>query len=121
MSFNVDISKCKDYTELQCGENGSFGALTHAIAHMVCMGAGMGEITDKNLDKCYRRVSILAHLDGAPLTSPDGNDIWITKTDIVRHVGMWTNATRQTDAQFRKMMWEDVSDRAARAARCRDL
>lgn len=75
---------------------------------------GIGSITKSNVDEVFRRVAIIQKLNGSEISycdslSGDWVEIYLTKQDIVNHIGLWTNASALTPAQFDRKIIEMVS------------
>ena len=75
------------------------------------MGIGMNEITEANAREFYARASFYEKVNGPyrfhidPETNQRVND-YFTVEDIVRAIGLKTNASLMTKAKFYKHMWE---------------
>jgi hypothetical protein len=73
------------------------------------MACGYNKITKENAKEVYERVNIYQVLSGAPLASSEG-DIWLTLEDVEMHIGLKTNASPTTKAEFFKLVrrWLDL-------------
>ena len=82
---------------------------THALIFLT-MSVGMGAITEKNWTEFYARVRAEEKLHGARRTQKlvDGKwvDCPITAQDVKDHIGLSTNVSRMTEAQWRKSLLE---------------
>lgn len=74
------------------------------------MAAGINHITKDNCLEFYRRISFHERVCGAFRIAADGTDHRFSPEDVVRLVGLSTNASTKTLAQFRKDVW-DMHDR----------
>lgn len=87
MALTFDLTEIKDQTAC-FGEDGQMRDVTRALVFaqlFICMG---GVITDKNRYEVFRRISVYETCFGTMLSS----GIKITYDDVVRHVGLKTNA-----------------------------
>jgi hypothetical protein len=78
---------------------------------------GISSITKANVDEVFRRIAVLQKLEGAQIqyVDPISNDwieIYLTRQDIENHIGLWTNASYLTDAQFNRKVMERLSREA---------
>jgi hypothetical protein len=85
---------------------------------MIC---GYNEITEKNVEKVIERIMQFQSVKGAFLRGGrDENNspkpIYIMPTDVKRFIGMHTNASPFTDAQWRRKVADLVYEDAARLA-----
>lgn len=86
------------------------------------MSVGINKITAENAEKFLARCFVVSKVFGAPLSTWDDEkethvDADLTFADIHRRIGLGTNASTLTDAQFRKRMIEEVERSAQRKAR----
>jgi hypothetical protein len=82
---------------------------THALIFLT-MSVGMGAITEKNWTEFYARVRAEEKLHGARRSQKLVEGKWvdcpITAQDVKDHIGLSTNASRMTEAQWRKSLLE---------------
>ena len=78
------------------------------------IGTGIPSITAENEDEVYARISLLESLYGASLVGPDG-PVYISPEYVHQHIGMWTNASRLTRAQFLKQQAASYLDEKKRS------
>lgn len=71
---------------------------THAMIFMT-MAVGMGSITAKNWRRFYARARIIERLDGAYYRQ-GGEDMHLTPADVKAYIGLSTNVSTETDAQW---------------------
>ena len=67
---------------------------------------GMGSITEENVDEFWFRLRLIQQLDGPDLEYGDGKSYWITKQDVLNHIGMKTNASNESRAAWVKRTME---------------
>lgn len=83
---------------------------------MIC---GYGEITEKNVEKIIERIMQYQAVRGAFLRGGKGaeNKIYIMPTDVKRFIGMRSNASTLSDAEWRRklvlLVTEAATDLAA--------
>lgn len=98
MSLNWGIEKVANWEKISMAEeNGIEGAKTRNLV-WATMAVDMGEITAKNVDEFWRRFAPKAADYTVRWITPGVNDGEstitehpITREDIVRRIGMWTN------------------------------
>lgn len=86
------------------------------------MSVGINTITEANAEKFLARSLVVSDVFGTPLMDWDAEqekhvDRDLTYADVHARIGLGTNASNLTDAQFRKRMIEEIERTAARAAR----
>jgi len=104
MALRTDISKCKNWEELNTQEH---FATTQAL-YFATMIIDMGEITEINYGVFYARVKVYETISGEGIASKKDANGWqlvgITLADIQRRIGLSTNVTNRTATQFFKRM-----------------
>lgn len=113
MSLSWDITKVEDYKskcwiEVEGEEHKQLSPVTDSII-WACMAVDMQQITVKNAEEFYTRYLMFSRAIGREST--------LTLEDIEAHVGMWTNVTTRTKAQFHKRVAEIMRDRTERTIR----
>jgi hypothetical protein len=73
---------------------------------MVC---GFREITAANCEKVFARISLYQQITGPSVRYGDGTKVYITLEDVKTLIGMTTNASTYTDAQWAKHIVEIAS------------
>lgn len=108
MSLNYDL---RDVAEgvLDSMPNGVTEALIWAT-----IPVGISRITDDNAPEFFDRCEMLADVYGAPLVA-DGKDRRLTFEEVKAHVGLKTNASPKTPAQFGKDILRTMRANAERA------
>jgi hypothetical protein len=108
MSLNWSITECEKWEELKSEEN---WPITNAIIWLT-MGIGMSKITEENYKEFYYRdrlksavtmESISQNVNGKITPRP------ITLEEIKRRIGLSTNATEFTTAEFFKRLRKDFN------------
>lgn len=122
MSLNWDISDVKDYEEISIrhddyGDNDHLtreqlaqSLITSALVWRT-MAVGIGRITEENAKEFALRSKMLEEMNGTTLHL-NGEDYSITLEDITRRIGLTTNASKFTEAQFAKTMVKRLRERA---------
>jgi hypothetical protein len=93
MALHTNISNCVNWEELITDANYP----TTERIYFVTMVTDLGEITATNYGEFYARVKVYAHITG---------DDSITLEDVKRRIGLTTNVSNTTSAQFLKRMTE---------------
>lgn len=88
MSLNWGIDRVKDWEAISMAEkNGPEGWKTNRLVWLT-MEIDMGSITTANVDEFWRR------LETVQKNNPPADDrVLLTKDDLVRRIGMWTNVS----------------------------
>jgi hypothetical protein len=103
MSLNWNVSKCKNHKALT---NDDEWPITNALIWL-SMSTGIHEITEENIPEIYARIRTWEDIVGPMLHGKDtetGKPVerYIEVADLVRRIGMHTNASRMTRAEWRK-------------------
>ena len=107
MAIKWDISKCKNWNELNKGVEWD---ITWGL---ICSdGSGYSRITKNNYKKYYARLRLSEKLFGTMLYIIDKNKkqvrYFITLEDVKRRIGLQTNSSDKTDAEFWKHIKKSV-------------
>lgn len=94
MSLNWNAEQVKDFDKLTEDE-----VVTRNSLVWLSMSVGLWEITEKNVLEWYFRVRIHEGLYGAKRTI-NGEDKFFSFPEIVRFIGLYTNADTFTRNQF---------------------
>lgn len=105
MPLNWNLERCENWNELT--ETDNAWGITNALI-WTTMVIGMNEITVDNADEFFARVDTVQKATGQlayqQIIKPDTGEAWvpyfITHEDIVRRVGLHTNASRLTKTKF---------------------
>ena len=103
MALHWNVTKCKNHKALT---NEDEWPITNALI-WGSMSTGMPEITEENISEIYARFRAWEGIVGAMLHGKDTEtgevtERYIEVADLVRRIGMYTNATRMTRAEWRK-------------------
>jgi hypothetical protein len=99
-------------------EDGGTGEQWHPVTEAIVwrlMAVGMSSITLENLEKVYIRVRTYEHLADTAMAFERNGKLCrcpITRQDIINHIGLSTNVSTLTDAQFKQKIY-DMAVRAA--------
>lgn len=74
---------------------------THTLIWMMA-AIGIATITEENAPDVYGRIAFLEKFKGAMRYGPGHVDVFFTPEDIRRHIGLKTNASKQTETEFLK-------------------
>lgn len=91
-----DLTKVKKYEQLQKTEAGITDALIYAT-----MTVGIPKITETNADEFYARIHLVEMMTH-PWLNNDGEEVMFTRENITDRVGLTTNATTFSRAEFIK-------------------
>jgi hypothetical protein len=105
MALNFDVSNITDYQTITTSpfDESKWHPVTHYLVFAL-MGVGINEIKAGNVAEVFRRVALHQKLHGPALEyhhSPE--KIYITYQDIKNHIGLHTNVSNMTAAEFNKM------------------
>lgn len=119
MPLNFDFRRVRDYEAVTTdpADPTRWNPVADALIWM-SMICGYNEITEKNAEKVIERVMQYQLLTGAFLSGGKGEnntpkEIYIMPTDVRRFIGMTTNASKLTDAQWGRKVVLMTRDRAA--------
>jgi len=108
MSLNYDLRGVKaDY------KDDSVWPITNALIWGT-MWIGLNNITEKNWEQFYIRCHAIETINGAWLLDNNLKGRPITAEDVKSHVGLHTNASTRTKAQFQKDIYLRFVDQANR-------
>jgi hypothetical protein len=93
MALHTNIGNCVNWEELNTDAN---YPMTERI-YFVTLVTDLGEITDTNYGEFYARTKVYGLITG---------DNSITLEDVKRRIGLTTNVSNRTTAQFLKRMSE---------------
>ncbi len=126
MPLNWRLSKIHDYEKLcwepdpdapNDPERNRLKPLTNSLI-WATIPVGINQITEKNFEKFFLRLSAIEQVSGTFLNEIRDDKIVerpITLAEVKQHIGLWTNASSLTDAQFRG----NLAQRAMREAQQR--
>jgi hypothetical protein len=92
----------------------------HPVTHYLMfatMGIGMNEITKQNAPEFFRRIAIFQKVHGCAVQYRDhldgtNKEIYITMEDITNHIGLHTNSSLYSKAEFNKKIFEQLERNA---------
>lgn len=111
MALNFDLSEIENYetlcwTETEMGRQ-TLAPVTEALSFLT-ISVGIHQITEKNAEEFYDRVTQVEKKRGVTLNSvTEDNELQprpITLDDVLAHVGLRTNASPMTKTQFGKTL-----------------
>ena len=113
MSLNYDYRNVPEHITTSPFDDTKIHPVTNYLIWSSLL-TGISSITEKNVDEVFRRIAVLQKLEGSEIRyvdsiSNDWVEIYLTKKDIENHIGLWTNATTLTAAQFDKKVMERLS------------
>lgn len=115
MALNWDITNIKDNESLCCmplqegqveGDQ-KMNPITDALI-WTCMFVGIPELTEKTILEFWGRMCVVYVED----EWSNGPQTHITFMDLVKHLGLKTNASRRTSAQFYKAQYNIRAERS---------
>jgi len=117
MALSIDYSRVadNDFCVIPEDERDRSGRWMNPVTQALgfaSMFIGIGEITEANAPEFYARLRAYELISGSLLQGPEG-DRPLTPEDVQRHVGLRMNVSRESDAVFRKRLWDVAKDRAA--------
>tara|TARA_Y100000310_G_scaffold183473_1_gene183623 strand:+ start:2438 stop:2920 length:483 start_codon:yes stop_codon:yes gene_type:complete len=75
------------------------------------IGIGMSSITSDNVDEVYTRLEMYGHVYGNEvLRNSEGVGRGLTYEEVVKHIGMTTNATPLTKVKFKNRISERIRE-----------
>lgn len=113
MSLDWNVENIEDYEtvcwherELSPNEGGGTAIVLHPVTEALIywtMGVGLNQITEANADRFFERSERLNEVNGKPLVQwKDGERTTrgFTRDEIRAHIGLRTNASILSDAEF---------------------
>ena len=109
MALNWDGTNIKNFQSVCRNDDGSFSEETELLIFYT-MNLGMGLITESNVNKFILRFRMYEVLFGmSKWRNVDGERInAISDTLIRKHIGLRTNASKISDAEFNKKMLKQL-------------
>jgi|TARA_B100000900_G_C20240030_1_gene577498 hypothetical protein len=100
MALNYDLTKvAADY------KDDAVWPTTNALIWGT-MSVGLNSITEKNWKEFYTRCYMIELIHGAWRYNDKGDPIRIQPEEVKEHIGLHTNATNYSNAQFKKQIDE---------------
>ncbi len=108
MSLNFKLDKIKDYKTV-CWDgdvmaDGKMKLVTESLI-WTTMQVGLGSITEENIPEWLVRLDLVDRLFGTMMVRYDGDkrvNVPFTKEDLVAHIGLTTNVSKETRTKFLK-------------------
>ena len=110
MALTWELGEIVNWKDACRNEDGTLSGITDCLIWATLM-VDMGHITQSNAKAFFRRLHAWETAVG-PIRS-DGQRI--SFNDVVRHIGLRTNVTQRTEADFRKKIMASLYERANRA------
>ena len=108
MALNYDLTRVKDYKKLWNRSDERLEMKEPYRTIIFCtMIVGMREITEENCSKFLERVSFVERTQGS-FFYKNRKPLYISEKDINRMIGLKTNASLLTKAQFIKRHTQDL-------------
>lgn len=104
MALNWNVGKVKDFKTVCYNADGKVNAVTETLI-WASMIIGVSDITEKNAEEFFFRISMREKLHGALRRDWSGEnpvDVFVTWDEVKAHIGLGTNATNMTRAKFIK-------------------
>ena len=102
MALHWNITNCKDSASLQTAEE---WPITNALIWQT-MSVGIRDITEKTIPEFYARLSVWESIVGPMFYEDDENgkttERGVTLDDLRKRIGLHTNASSMTRAEWRK-------------------
>ena len=99
MALNWNIEKVKNLPEIQTDEE---APITDSLGGAT-MPVGIREITEENYKEFYARLNMAERMRGTYRYNKDGA-VWMQLEDVKRRIGLYTNASTFSRAEFIKRM-----------------
>lgn len=102
-----ELLEGRNFMRLYPDDKHRYNPVTEVLI-FAALPCGFNEITEKNWRQVARRIDLYERTFGTFLTSPNGRPVFIDEDHVKRHIGMRTNASTLTEAQFKKKMGENA-------------
>lgn len=113
MSLNWDATEVLDWKELHSDETEQ---MTTQACVFTCMYIGMGVITPANWQEWFIRANIWERCFGSYLREGSKDKGWvpvfITVADVIRRIGLRTNAQTYSTTQFKSKIFDILQGKA---------
>lgn len=114
MAIHFSYEKCKDVDAASTSpwDKDKWHPIGEQLvwASIIC---GFNNITEANALEVWMRVNLYQHIVGG-LLFDDDKPLWLTYSDIVRYIGLTTNADTKTPSEFWSHMKKLQEDEIAR-------
>lgn len=106
MSLDWNVGKVKNYRKLCFNADNSVNYRTEALIEATHFIVGLDEITAKNAEEFFRRLSLHESTFGSLTFKGRGQPTPFTLDDVKAHIGLYTNASRKTKREWEKAFKE---------------
>lgn len=108
MSLDFTFTQIEDYKNRCWVKEGDKRKVHPDADHLIwlTMTVGLNTVSDNNIDEWLKRIALLKVCRWSIYHDGDGNDLWPDRAMLERFVGLSTNASRITWAQFRNRFIE---------------
>lgn len=110
MSLDWSVSECENWEELRTEEE---WPITQALV-FATMSVDLGHITEKNVDEFFTRLKMVETVCGERLykwnEKKKCRESLLTYSAVRRRIGLYTNVSNKTQAQFDKLMAATLRD-----------
>lgn len=117
MSLDFSVEKIADHENVTTAPYEFAGrAQWHPVTNALIWGSmscGYNRITEDNLTHVWERINLWQHVLRG-LVNYQWKTVWLTKEDIRRHIGLSTNASVKSDAEFMATVANHLSGDGAR-------
>lgn len=117
MSLDFNTSKIQPLENGKDPVRDSQGHLTGLAQTVIFMSmfVDLGSITDTNVDEFHKRASIYEQTLGALRKDKGGEDKYLTREEIASFIGLTTNVTNKSYANWKRKMGQTLFERAEQA------
>jgi hypothetical protein len=122
MSLDFSVKRVKDYSELFIIDDDGVDRVCDLTKCVVfsTLAIGLSEITANNVDEWVFRSTML-HSVGRAVISRGGKSSALARAEIIRHIGLTTNATTCTRKHFLRKLIECIESEIERNCRREEL
>ena len=113
MSLDFSLKQIKDYEEVCLTKDRKVRPHTDTMIWM-CLFVGIPDIAEKNLFQFFSRCRIYERMFGVLRREDGGKEHPVTIEEIQMHIGLKTNASNFSDAEFQKKVFRRANEEAAR-------
>jgi hypothetical protein len=119
VSLNYTLDKIANWEDLMedfpttpFDEGGRRPSVKTATLIRATVPVGLGSITESNAAEFYARLKMVEQMEGALMYEAGPKDYFFKPEDVLRHVGLSTNVSRQTRASWLKQIGAWMDERA---------
>jgi hypothetical protein len=116
MSLNWQIGDTEAFKDGSwLNEDGTMTVITNAIIWST-LAVDIGTITDQNLVEFAARVALVEKISGPFVRNGDGTDHPLTIEELRKHVGLGTNVTTRSFAEWSRLLMKQAHKDEVRRA-----